>query len=36
MRWFLFWLFHNVPLGPFAPWVLGLILGGRRPRTVAP
>ncbi len=27
MRYFLFWLVFNVPLGPLAPWVLGLALG---------
>lgn len=29
----LFWLVHNVPLGPLAPWVLGLAMG-RKPRRV--
>jgi hypothetical protein len=35
--WFrrgLLWLFDNVPLGPLAPWVLGLALG-RWPRRTA-
>jgi hypothetical protein len=27
------WLIDNVPLGPFAPWVFGFIVG-RRPRRV--
>lgn len=27
MTRFLFWLVWNVPLGRFAPWVLGLALG---------
>lgn len=29
----LFWLVWNVPLGPLAPWVLGLAMG-RKPRRV--
>lgn len=33
MRGFLFWMIHNVPLGPFAPWVFGLAVG-RMPRRV--
>lgn len=33
MRRFLFWLIHNVPLGPLAPWVFGLAIG-RMPRRV--
>lgn len=33
MRGFLFWLVDNVPLGPLAPWVLGLAFG-RAPRRV--
>ena len=33
MRRLLFWLVRNVPLGPAAPWVLGLALG-RRPHRV--
>ena len=31
MRHFLFWLVWHVPLGRFAPWVLGLAIG-RVPR----
>lgn len=33
IRRVLFWLVWNVPIGPLAPWVLGLALGGR-PRRV--
>jgi hypothetical protein len=33
MRRFLFWLVFNVPLGPLAPWVMGLALGSK-PREV--
>jgi hypothetical protein len=33
IRRFLFWLVWNVPLGPLAPWVMGLALG-RKPREV--
>ena len=33
MRGFLFWLVQNVPLGPLAPYILGLALG-RKPRKV--
>ena len=39
MRRFLFWLVWNVPLGPLAPFVLGLAVGAdpelcdRRPET---
>jgi len=29
MKRFLFWLVWNVPLGPLAPWVLGLALGSK-------
>lgn len=32
MRAVLFWMVWNVPLGPFAPWVLGLAMGSRSRR----
>lgn len=31
MRKILIWIVWNLPLGPLAPWVLGLAIG-RRPR----
>jgi len=29
MKRFLVWLVWNIPLGPAAPWVLGLAVGSR-------
>jgi len=29
MRRFLFWLVWNIPLGRFAPWILGLAFGSK-------
>ena len=34
MRRFLFWLVRNVPLGPAAPWMLGLALRQRPHRVI--
>lgn len=34
MRRLLFWLVWHVPLGRFAPWVLGLALGSRPERVI--
>lgn len=32
MKRFLVWLVWNIPLGPVAPWVLGLSVGSRPER----
>ena len=34
MRKLLLWIVWHIPLGPFAPWVLGLAIG-RMPREVS-